>query len=179
MVGNKLATGEFGQHGIRKHDLLRHFQGGMRSKFHQDAVAWRSQKVPEKKQADAREDVPSAAQFEIAYAMLKENPLAACGKMYERQCIDARKAGNENVPPYRCSIPVFGKISLSLGQAVVCDLHRRLAERSNKNPPVWATLAEDNGGGISQKCVRVVFKNFSALDVLLDFSHHMGKKTAW
>jgi hypothetical protein len=175
-TGNKLAIGEFGQTGIRKHDLLRHF-GGPRSKLHQNAVAWKSEKVSEKKQEDAREDVPSAAQFRIAYSMLKENPLAATGKMYEKACREAREGGDKNVPPYRCSNPIFGKIARSVGQAVVYDLHRRLGSK-NKNAPQWATLAEDNGGGISQKCLRVAFKDFSALDVLLDWSRHLGKKKA-
>ena len=175
--GNKLAIGEFGQSGIRKHDLLRHFRSP-RSKLHRDAVAWQSEKVCEKKHEDAREDVPSAAQYRIVYAMLKESPLAASGKMYGKACLEARQAGDENVPPYRCSNPIVAKISQSIGQAVVHDLHRQLAKRNNKNPPQWATLAEDNGGGISQMCVRVVFKNFSALDILLDFSHHLGKKKA-
>ena len=174
--GNKLAIGEFGQSGIRKHDLLRHFDGP-RSKLHQNAVAWNSEKVSEKKQEYAREDVPSAAQFRIAYSMLKENPLAATGKMYENKCLEARENGDKNVPPYRCSHPIFGKIARSAGEAVVYDLHRRLSPK-NKNAPQWVTLAEDNGGGISQKCLRVAFKDFSASDILLDWSHHLGKKKA-
>ena len=175
--GNKLSIGEYGHAGVRKHDLLRHFQGA-RSKLHKDALAWQTEQVCEKKHEDAREDVPSSAQFRIAYAILKENPLAATGKMYEKNCIDARSAGDQNVPPYRCSNPIFRKISQSIGRAVVHDLHRRLAKRSNTNPPEWLCLAEDNGGGISQKCVRVAFKDFAALDILLDWSHHYGKKEA-
>ena len=177
-TGNKLAIGEFGQTGIRKHDLLRHFHGP-RSKLHRDAVAWHTrEKVSEKKQEEARDDVPSAAQFRIAYSLLKENPLAATGKMYEKACLEAREGGDKNVPPYRCSHVIFAKIAQSIGQAVVHDLHRRLAKRNNKNAPEWATLAEDNGGGISQRCLRVAFKDFSALDVLLDWHHHLGKKKA-
>ena len=132
-----------------------------------------------KKHEDAREDVPSAAQFRFAYAILKENPIAATGKMYEKACLEARAAGDQkNVPPYRYTNPIFRKISSSIGQAVVHDLHRMLANRSNKNPPEWACLAEDNGGGISQQCVRVAFRDFTALDVLLSWGHHHDKKKA-
>lgn len=173
---NTLATGEYGRAGIRKHDLLRHFLGD-RCLFHQAALRWMKENVGEEN-FDAREDVPSIAQFRIAYAILKENPLAATGMMYEKACLDARASGDQNVPPYRCSNPIFRKICEALGQAVLYDLHRVLANRNNKNPPEWACLAEDNGGGISQKCVRVSFKDFSALDVLLDWSHHLGKKKA-
>ena len=48
-MGNKLATGEFGQTGIRKHDLFRHFRGP-RSKLHQDAEKWQSLQVSEEKE---------------------------------------------------------------------------------------------------------------------------------
>ena len=142
--GNKLATGEFGHGGIRKHDLLRHFQRP-RNKLHQDAVKWQSESVSEKKEEDAREDVPSAVRFRIAYSLLKKNPLAATDKMYEKACLEARTSGDENVLPFRCLNQILGRISRATGQAVVHDLHRRLAKRNNKNPPRWACLAEDNG----------------------------------
>jgi hypothetical protein len=121
--------------------------------------------------------VPSEAQFRIAYSLLKEFPLAATGRMYQKSCLEARAAADENVPSWRCSNPIFGRISHAIGQAVAYELHRQLAKNS-KNPPQWACLAEDNGGGIAQKCVRVAFKNFDALDVLLDWSHHGGQKKA-
>jgi hypothetical protein len=175
--GNTLATGEFGWGGIRKHDLLRHFQGP-RSNLHQDALRWKSEPVAEKKEGDTREDVPSPAQFRIAYAMLKENPRAATGKAYEKACEDAQAGGDENVPPFRCSGQVFGKIAMVVGQAVVHDLHRRLAQRNNSNPPQWGCLAEDDGGGIAQKGMRIAFKDFSAADICLDWCHHGGKKKA-
>ena len=175
--GQKLATGEFGRGGIRKHDLLRHFQGP-RSNLHQDALRWQSEPVSEKKEGDTREDVPSPAQFRIAYAMLKENPKAATGKAYEKACEDARAGDEQNVPPFRCSGQVFGKIAMVVGRAVVHDLHRRLAHKNNKNPPQWACLAEDDGGGIRQKGMRVAFKDFSAVDICLDWYHHDGKKSA-
>lgn len=178
-VGNKLAIGEYGQAGIRKHDLIRHFQKGTRGRLHEAALAWQTEKVSEKKHEDAREDVPSAAQFRIAYSILMENPLAATGKMYEKGCLEARASGDENVPPYRCSNPIFRNITDSVGKAVLYDLHRRLTtSKKNKNPPEWLCLAEDNGGGIAQKCIRVAFRDLLALDVLLDWSHHHGKKKA-
>ena len=126
-----------------------------------------------------REDVPTAAQFRIAYAILKENPLAATGDLYSKRCLDARGSGDSNVSPYRCSEKVFSQITRALGQAIMHDTHRKLATRGKcKNHPQWACLAEDNGGGISQKCLRVVFKNYEAKDILLDWSHCQGKKKA-
>ena len=175
---NVFALGAYGKTGLRKHDLIRHFSGA-RSAFHQDAVKWQTQEVSEKKMTEDREDVPTSAQFHIAYAILKENPLAASGEMYEKRCLDARGSGDSNVSPYRCSRIVFAKITRALGLAIMHDVHRTLATRGkHKNPPQWACLAEDNGGGISQKCLRVVFKNYEAKDILLDWSHCQGKKKA-
>ena len=173
---NKWATGEQFRHGVKKDTFLRHGWGS-RSKLHQDAVKWRKRK-PESLKKGVREDVPSAAQFRIAYSMVKENPQAATGAAYVKACVEARAGGDENVPSHRCSEKVFSQTIKVVGKAVVHDLHRLLAMRNNKNPPQWACLAEDNGGGISQKAFRVAFKDLSALDILLDWKHHCGKNKA-
>ena len=122
-------------------------------------------------------DVPSIAQMRVAYSLLKESPLSATGKLYEKTCKDARSNGDPLMPAFRCSGPIFGRISECVGTAVVHDLHRQLTSK-NKNAARWACLAEDSSKGFEQMCLRVAFKDYSAQDVLLDWKRHGGKKKA-
>ena len=122
--------------------------------------------------------MPSVAQMRIAYSLLKESPLAATGKAYEKACRDARASGDPNVPEFRCSNPIFGKIANSMGSAVLHDLHRQLAQGKKKNAAKWACLAEDASQGFEQTILRVALKDYSAVDVLLDWRRHGGKKKA-
>ena len=122
-------------------------------------------------------DVPTEAQMRVAYALLRESPLAATGNAYTQKCKDTRTSGDSNIPPWRCSRWVFGRIVSSISLAVQHDLHRALV--SKKNPATWACLAEDASKGFEQICYRVAFKDNSVKDVLLDWKRHQGKKKAW
>ena len=121
-------------------------------------------------------DVPTEAQMRVAYALMRESPLAASGRQYEKKCKDGRANGDPHIPPWRCSAPIFGRIMNSIGLAVQQDLHRELVSR--KNPATWACLAEDASKGFEQICFRVAFKDYSVKDVLLDWKRHKGKKKA-
>ena len=122
-------------------------------------------------------DVPSMAQFRIGYSLLKEMAMAATGEKYQKACREARAGGDPHVPEFRCSAPIFGRIAKTIGGAILHDLHGRLTSK-NKNGAQWACLAEDASKGFEQMCFRVAFKDYSALDVLLDWKRHGGKKKA-
>lgn len=172
-----LAVGK--QSWVKRDTIVRH----LKSAGHQKAVTWHREApgagLKENLAEDPREDVPSAAQMRIGYGLCKESILAATGAAYEKACAEAIKSGDPNVPASRCSKPMLAQIANMCGTAVLHDQHRRLAGgQRNKNAPKWMCVAEDDSAGFAQKVLRVAFKDYSVADILLDWKHHDGKKSA-
>ena len=124
---------------------------------------------------EARNDVPTPGQFHICYQLIKDNPSAATGKTYRKNCELARASGDlQNIPTWRCSVDTFFAMVPAIGEAVVASEHDLLLKKKVK----FACLAEDCRKGKEQVGLRVVAEDYSTWGIPLDFFNNAGNKKA-
>ena len=169
-------------------DLLRHGNHSKRqragkipkTKLHAQAVLSLQEAASASTGADLlpeRRDVPSVAQFRIAYNLCK-NAGACSSLQYERDCETARMAGDkDNVPSTRCCRVTMPKIGFCIAEAMFRSDRDELMSKAS--PVVMTSFKSDVRKKVDLVKMRSVNNNFECVTKLFDVHSIDGSKTSF
>ena len=122
---------------------------------------------------EERRDVPSLAQFRIAFTVAQKKTLAV-GTNYEDRCELARQSGDTSVS-YRRSTAFVGRQIVSSISAAMLEQHREALRHKKVE---MMCIAQDVRKGLELVKLQCVYRDLSTETVMMDLRDIHGSKTA-